>query len=160
MKACKLAVAVLALLAVFQGSTPEAGAGADAVGRCETANPSGTPIRITALSRDVTVIGQTVTVNNLSVLAEFGGTTYGPFSVPSGSEVSPVLSAVDAGCAVFNELGLSVQILSAIGLSGTGLNFTKCSFIGASRPECRAPAGTIQTPLGWIANEITGYVAR
>lgn len=159
MRRCKLAlVVVVGIVAVLHGLTLQAGAGGVQPGtltNCQTAHPSGAPISIVSIKKDF-IPGTTITVNEITVLAEFRGATFGPFTVTNES-VFNVLNPIDAGCKIFNDLGLSSQILSAIGLPGTTLSFTACSFLGASSPECHAPPGTINTPPGWPSNQITGY---
>ena len=159
MRPLKLAAVVVGVIAVLHCLGPQAGAGGGGVAGCETTHPSGPPIRITFVTNNVSLSGTSVTVSPLTVLATFRGETLGPFTV---SGTVPALSAMDAGCNVFNDLGestLSSQILSAFGLPGSTLNFTACSFLGASDPSCDANPG-LHAPLGWTAGVITGYAAR
>ena len=72
---------------------------------------------------------------------------------------------MDAACAVFNDTSFGADILAGTGLKGSTINFSRCSFLGPSLSDpdnngCKAPAGTINTPPGWVAGTVTGYAAR
>lgn len=156
MRPLKLAAVVAGMIAVLHCLTPQANAGGGGTASCETANPSGAPIRINILTKTFSIVGTSLVISELTVTATFRGETYGPFTV---SGTVPALNTLDAGCNAFNDLGLSSQILAATGLPGSTLNFTACSFLGASDPSCDANPG-LHAPLGWIAGAITGYAAR
>jgi len=153
-------VAVAAMIGALHAVPARAGNTGGALVNCQVAHPSGAPISIAILKRDNLTFDTSgnVTFTEIQVAATFRGTTFGPFSVFNGSVSA--LNAIDAGCQIFNDMGLSSQILGAIGLPGTTLNFTACSFVGASDPSCNAPAGTINTPPGWVSNLITGYAGH
>jgi hypothetical protein len=107
----------------------------------------------------------TTYVATVTVIPTFGGKTYDPITVSPGELTAltqPIGSQMEAGCAIFNNTELAAKILAAIGMGGSQINLTACSFLGGASPDCtlKAPLGGINTPLGWQAGSVTGYIGR
>jgi len=156
MRAQRTVVVIVAMIGMLHCLASQASAGGGGVPGCQVDHPAGPPVRITILTKDFSVSDTSVNITNLTVTAQFAGQTTLPLTV-SGSVQA--LNTLEAACNAFNELGLSSQILSALGLPGTTLTFTTCSFFGASDPSCDSKPG-IHAPLGFGANIITGYGGR
>ena len=161
MRAREMSFAAAVIIVVLHVLTFSADAGntGGALVNCQTAHPSGAPISMTLITAGIDVPHQVV--GSITVFAQFGGQTVGPFTATNVSFAGAV-NQMDAGCMVFNDSGLGASILSAIGLLSTSLNFTACSLLGANNPDCtsKAPDNTIHTPLGWTAGQITGYAGH
>ncbi len=166
-------VAMVGIVALLLGLPLEASAGGVPPGTladCQTAHPSGAPLSMTI---DEITIGPVpppngpLTLVSLTLQVNFRAMSFGPFGT-GNVNVSSATNQMDAACLIFSApssgdptMSLSDEIVSAVGLRGT-LNFTACSLLGAASPDCtlNAPAGTINTPVGWLGGQITGYVGH
>jgi len=157
--------AALTIAFLLAGLPLESGAGGvppATLASCQTAQPSGPPVRITLV---LSIDFANAIVNSITLFGSFRGQPFGPFT---GSNIPYLsgLSQMDVGCTVFAATNVSVgtplslqdQILLALGIAGN-VTFTACSFLGSDAEDCGKGAG-IYAPAGWAGGSITGFISR